>query len=289
MTPPVLNDLTFQFTDNGVLLNGSDYVYPLIDIYSVRGLDSATYRTTSKDTEGQDGSTIEAEFESSRTITLTGTIITSAGSTLEPLLDQLKANFAPSTVYQPFYFKAPGTVQRQVFCKCISGFRYDWDASRRTASTKFSVTLQAGDPIIYGIVLNTTGGGLVTGAVPGFSFPFSFPFSFGASVVTPGSFTVVNGGNRPAPFTATVTGTAINPSLRHETLGRTVALGLTIATGSTLSLDFAKRTSTLDGVNVAGKVTKEGWFLLQPGTNGLRFLADTASASITINAYDAWR
>lgn len=289
MTPPVLADLSFQYTDAGVLLNGSDYTYPLIDVYNVKGLDSANYRTTQKDTEGQDGSTIEAEFESSRTITLTGTIITSTGSTLEPLLDQLKENFAPSILYQPFYFKAPGVTQRQVFCKCISGFRYDWDAARRTASTKFSVTLQAGDPIIYGIVLNSTTGGLTTAAIPGFSFPFSFPFSFGSAVVAPGSFTVVSGGNRPAPFTATISGTTVNPGLRHEVLGRTVQLGLTVGAGSVLAFDFAKRTVALDGQNVAGKVTKEGWFLLQKGANSLRFIADSATASITINAYDAWR
>lgn len=289
MTPPTLTDLTFQYTDVGVLMNGSDTTFPMIDVYSVRGLDSATYRTTTKDTEGQDGSTIEADFESIRTITIAGTIITSTGSALEPLLDQLKANFAPTTSYLPFYFKAPGVAQRTVFCKCVSGFRYDWDSSRRTASVKFQVVLQAGDPIIYGITLNTTVGSLTTGVVTGFSFPFSFPFSFGASIATPGSFAVVNNGNRPAPFTATITGTVVNPSLRHEVLGRTVALGLTVSSGSTLSLDFAKRTATLDGQNVAGKVTKEGWFYLQPGSNGLRFLAETAAASITINAYDAWR
>lgn len=289
MTPPTLSDLTFQYTDTGVLMNGSDNAFPLIDVNSVKGLDSAKYRTSNKDTEGQDGSTIEADFESDRTIIIAGTIITNSGSALEPLLDRLKANFAPSTLYQPFYFKAPGVAQRQVFCKCVSGFKYDWDSLRRTASAKYQVTLQAGDPIIYGVTLNTATGSLTTGIVTGFTFPFSFSFGFGTTVVTPGTFTIYNNGNRPAPFIATVIGTTTNPELRHETLNRSVALGLTVGSGSTLSIDFAKRTATLDEQNVSGKVYKEGWFLLQPGPNALRLLAGAAVASITVSSYDAWR
>jgi phage-related protein len=289
MTPPVLSDLTLQYTDTGVLMNGSDNTFPMIDVYSVKGLDSATFRTSTKDTEGQDGSTIEADFESSRTITIAGTVITSTGSALEPLLDQLKANFATSTTYKPFYFKAPGTSQRVVFCKCISGFRYDWDNFRRTASVKFQVMLQAGDPIIYGTVLNTGTGSLTTGLISGFSFPFAFSFGFGVTTVTPGTFVVYNNGNRPAPFNATITGTTTNPELHHEALNRSVALGLSVVSGSTLSIDFAKRTAMLDEQNVSGKVTKEGWFLLEPGPNQLRLLAGSAVASITVTAYDAWR
>lgn len=289
MTPPVLDDLTFQYTDTGVLLNGPNNVFPLIDVETVKGLDSATFRTSSKDTEGQDGSTIEADFESSRTIVLAGTVITSTYESLEPILDALKANFAPSKIYQPFYFKAPGVAQRRVECKCISGFRYDWDGLRRASSAAFEVVLQAGDPIIYGITQNTGVGDLDTGAPPGFGFPFGFPFTFGTATAAQGDFTVFNYGNRPVPFVATVNGTAANPGLRHDVLEKTVQLDLTVGSSSTLSLDFGKRTAELDGQNVAGKVTKEGWFLLEPGANQLRFLADTATASITVVGYDGWR
>src|SRR5262245_36014244 len=109
MTAPVLDDFQLQFGYDGVLLNGdNDGVNPFADVTGVSGLDSATYRTSDKDTEGFDGSVVEAEFESKRTIVVSGNLYGITHDQLEPYIDALKENMEPSSYDKPFYFKAPG-------------------------------------------------------------------------------------------------------------------------------------------------------------------------------------
>jgi hypothetical protein len=289
---PLLDDYEFQFGDDGVLLNAENISTPFVDIDKVGGLDSATYRTSSKDTEGWDGSTIEAEFESKRTITINGVVYGITQAQMEPFIDQLKANFAVSKVYKPLYFKAPGVSIRRSMAKCTSGFRCDWDAMRRVAMAPFQVTLEAGDPIIYGIDEYMPSGEIITVGIPGFQFPFQFNFDFGAveGGVT-GAFNATHTGNRPAPFIARFTGTDVNGfGLRHEGTGRQVDFNLTLDVGDVVVVDFNTRKVWFNGSPRRGSVTREGWFLLEPGiTNSLRLLTGSGSLGVTLSVYDAWR
>jgi hypothetical protein len=291
MTPPVLTDYTFQYKDNGVLLN-ADSGSPLVDVSSVKGLDSAVPRVSQKDTEGTDGSTVEAEFESTRIVVIEGTLYTSAQTDLEPLIDSLKKNFAVSRDHLPFYFKPPGVEQRVLYAKCVSGFRSDWNAARRVATANFAVTLQSGDPIIYGSTLRSASASLDTGTVAGFSFAFSFSFSFGATVISTGILAATNMGNRDAPWRATFTGGVVNPTLMNETAGnRQVTLTITAAATDVLVIDSASRTATINGADCTGRITREQWFGILEGANQLRFLADSAGAgtAVLLEYYDAWR
>jgi phage-related protein len=289
---PTLGDYQLQFGDSGVLLNGDAGSTPFVDVTGVSGLDSATYRTSKKDTEGFDGAVIEAEFESSRTITVSGTIYGITHALMEAYVDSLKANFAPSKDYQPLYFKVPGRMQRMAFAKCTSGLRSNWDPMRRLAIATFSATFECGDPIIYGIDELQLSGSLETQDIPGFEFPFEFPFNFGtvAPSVT-GGILVTPGGNRPAPFVITFTGTGVtNPGLLHEGLSKQVQFNITLGVGDQLVVDFRKRSVMFNNSPRRGKVTREGWFLLQQGvTNSLRLTASTGSLQATISTRDAWR
>jgi len=292
MAVPILDDYQLQFDDAGVLLNADDGTSPFVDVSGVTGLDSATYRTSSKDTEGIDGSIVEAEFESKRTVTVTGTIYGITYNQMEPYVDSLKQNLAPSTTDKPFYFKAPGVAQRVVYGKCTSGFRCNWDSMRRLAMAAFTFTIECGDPIIYGTDELQFPGQIITQPIPGFGFNFGFNFDFGAlsSGVT-GAMNVSHSGNRPAPFIATFTGdTVTGPGLLHEGLGKRVTFDLSLNMGDQLVVDFRKRSVLLNGSPRRGSVTREGWFLLQEQTvNPLRLLTSSGSLQVTLSTHDAWR
>lgn len=290
MAPPTLTDLTFQYRDDGVLLNGPNASFPFVDVLSVKGLDSATPRISQKDTEGRDGSTIEAEFESYRVVTISGTLFASDATLLEPLIDSLKDNFAVSRTAQPFYFKPPGVAQRVLNAKCVSGFKTDWDSARRSATSDFSVVLQAGDPIIYGTTLYSIGTTLATATPSGFSFPFSFPFTFGGTAYSSGTAVAFNNGNRPGPWRLTITGGITNPSATNDNDGGKVVKAAIVASATdVLVFDSATRSLLLNGIDKSGSLTYEGWFALQKGINLVRFQADAGSGIGTFEFYDAWR
>src|SRR5690242_17824814 len=109
------NDLTFVLNDTGIVLNDSTSL-PFVDIDSVKGLNSAPFRTTTRDHEGDDGGYMDAEFEKGRDIVLGGTIYADS-STIESYLDDLKENWAPSRTLIPLYFKAPGVSERFLLVK----------------------------------------------------------------------------------------------------------------------------------------------------------------------------
>lgn len=290
---PVLGDFQLQYGDDGVLMNDdAGGTTPFIDITQVTGLDSAEYRTSTKDIEGQDGSVVEGEFESKRTVTIVGTIYGVTHDQMESYIDSLKANFSVSKTAKPLYFKAPGVDQRMAFGKCTSGFRCNWDPMRRIAIATFSVTLTCGDPIIYGTDQYMWSGGVTFTSPPGFAFNFAFNFDFGAiagGIV--GQMQASHFGNRPAPFVAHFTGNgAVNPGILHEDLGLTVQTNLTLNTGDELIIDFLKRKVLFNGSPRRGSVTREGWFMLQPNMiNNLRLLTNAGSLAVTLSGYDAWR
>jgi hypothetical protein len=292
MAIPVLDDYQFQFGDDGVVLNRDNGSTPFVDIDDVGGLDSATYRTSSKDTEGFDGSVIEAEFESKRTIVVAGTIYGVTYDMMESYVDLLKKNFAPSSVDKPFYFKAPGVDQRMAYGKCTSGFRSNWTTMRRVAIAEFTFTIECGDPIIYSTNELQFPGQIITQPIPGFSFNFSFDFDFGA--VSPGVTGAINAthaGNRPAPFIATFQGLGVDGfGLRHEGLSKQVDFNLPLSATDQVVVDFRKRSVMLNGSPRRGSVTREGWFLLQDGVvNSLRLVTNSGSIQVTLSTHDAWR
>src|SRR5881392_2280689 len=96
----MMDTYTFQYRDNGVILNSDpvDPTDPFVDIIKVTGLDSAEYRSTERDREGQDGGFADAEFEKMRTIVLEGTVYCPT-DVIESYLDSLKGNYGP--VKQP--------------------------------------------------------------------------------------------------------------------------------------------------------------------------------------------
>lgn len=283
-------ELTFQLGSSGVVLNSDTASLPFVDITSVKGLDSAPFRQTERDWEGNDGTFMDAQFEKGRTVVLEGTVYADS-STIESYLDQLKANYAPSPDLQQFFFKAPGVTERFLFVKSL-GCRYDWDIVRRTGQAEVQFMMFAEDPRIYDNTLLNYPVALGSQIYTGFGFSFGFNFGFGGVSSTADGVYVNNTGNRPTPPVFVIEGPVYNPRILNDTTGdEMIFTGITLAVGETLTVDAKYRTVKLNGsVNRRNTLTQPHWFFLEPGQNFIRYRAESAlSSTLNIYYYPAYR
>lgn len=280
------SDYTWQL-NSGVILNDDSLSLPFVDITKVSGLDSAPYRETIRDHEGQDGGFIDAEFEQGRELSLEGTAYCDVAN-VEPYFDTLKANYAPVTSPIPLVFKASGVAERVIFVK-PRGVRYDWDIARRTGCTPIQFLMYAEDPRIYDNSLLSVVipfGGLAT---TGYGFSYGFNLSFGASVPPVGGIVLVTG-NRPAPALLTITGPTVDPRIINDTLGRTLGLSFTLGVSDVVVIDLANRTCILNGsANLRGFMTQTDWWLFNKGSTSIRFGGASGSGTLTVSYRNAWR
>lgn len=282
---PLSADYTFQL-NSGVLLNG-DPPLPFIDVDNVKGLDSADYRETIRDHEGQDGGFIDAEFEVGREIIVEGTAYCDV-TVAETFFDTLKANYAPVTAPIPFVFKAPGVNERVVFVK-PRGVHYDWTSARRTGMTPLQLLMYAEDPRIYDNLINSQVIPYGGAATTGFGFNLGFNFGFGVTIPTDGAFVSV-GGNRPTPVLFTITGPVTDPRILNETDSKTLSFSITLGALDTLVVDTVNRTVTFNGsVNRRDALLSADWFLLNPGNTFIRFGGASGSGTLTVAYRNAWR
>lgn len=283
-------DFTFRLGDAGVILNGTASL-PFVDVENVKGLDSATFRTTERDHEGDDGGFMDAEYEKGRDIVLDGTIYAS-GDAMETYLDSLKENWAPSKVQVPFYFKAPGVNERLLFVKPL-GIRYDWSSFRRTNQAPVQFGAYAEDSRIYDSTLLMATLPLGATVFSGFGFNLGFNFGFGGVSSLNDAVLVVNGGNRPTPPVIRINGPIDNPRLISDTANREMLFqGLSLAVGEYVDVDMKNKTVKLNGTtNRRNTLVSPTWFFLEKGTNTLRLRATSSdsSAYATVNYRPAWR
>jgi hypothetical protein len=282
MAAPILDDYSYMFADTGVLLNANNNVpivgQPIYDVLKVSGLDLGNIRTSMRIAEGEDGGTVEGEYLDPRTIVFEGVVFCHSSDSIEALLDNLKANYQPTRNSQPLYIKAPGTEQRIVYCKSL-GVKYDLDQARRYNSTSFQIILQASDPVIYGSTVKPIYGTLSSETIGGHGFDHAFDMGFGGVTTSGSQITIVNEGNKAVGAVINLLGPVVNPRLVSDTTGKTLSLTLTAGTSSdTISVDLKKRTVKLNGASRRGSVVDEnGWFLIVPGTNVLRYQAQSTT------------
>lgn len=280
-------DLTFKLGNDGVVLNANSSVAPFIDVDEVDGLDSAPFRETKRDWEGNDGGFMDAEFEKGRSIIIGGTIYGDV-DTLETYLDSLKANWAPSRVLVPFYFKAPGVAERVLFVK-PGGVRYRWQTIRRTGRVDVQFSMFAEDPRIYTATLTTLAVPVGGTATSGFGFSLGFSFGFGTITGSLGVNAVVSG-NRPTPPLFTIYGPVANPRIYNDTTGEMLQFSITLGSGETLVVDPKYKTVRLGGVtNRRSALVNPTWFFLEPGDNFLRYLTESGGSTMDVAYRDAWR
>ena len=283
------DDYTYQFTDDGVILNSDVYsMAPFVDITKVSGLDTSEYRTSERVREGSDGGFIDSQFENMRAITLEGTIYCPTDQA-EIFSDTLKGNFAPSFGSQPFYFKHPSVAQRVIFAKSL-GCRYDVNNLRRVGKTDVQFQLKAEDPSIYGNEISV----VVGQASPpsGRGYNKSYNYGYGTTSGTAGVIDAYNEGNKPTPAIIRLQN-IINPEIVNDTVGKRLKFTATIDNLDYYNIDLRNRTVILNGTaNRRGTVIGTSqWFLLQPGSNRLRLLGSPGSMVPTmyITYRPAWR
>lgn len=288
MTAPILSDFTLQFGTGGVLLNNdpANQYDPFFDVEKVTGLDSGSFRSSTKALDGRDGGIVAAEYLDPRTIVISGTCYGQINP-IGPYLDLCKANYAPSKYDTPLYIKEPGNSQRQVFCKSL-GFKYDWDSAYRLNTAAYQITLIAADPVVYGTIQRSAIGTNSTGVYPGFGFNLAFNFGFGG-VYTPASLIAVNMGNKEVGGTIIVQGSGTNIKILNNNTGKTLATSVSIGGTDALIFDLSYRRLTLNGVSRRGSVTQENWFKFPPGQTQLQLLTDSGTVSGTVLNYDGWQ
>jgi len=284
---PTLNDLTFQYTDTGMLLNGPA-TPPFIDVLTITGLDMPDVKSNEVSYAEADGGYTDARFLSARTIGIQANVY-DAVNNIDATLDLLKANFGPQLADQPFYLKYPNQAQRFINCKPIQ-FKYDYDQGRRLGIMPINVVLYAGDPRVYSpeILVSTP---LPAPSGAGLAFPLVFPLDFGAAS-TGGTLEIVNLGNHKTYPIFVIHGPATNPIVRNNTTGEQVQFNLVLAAGDTLTIDMRLHSVLLNGT-ASRRGTVLGvpqWFGLQPGNNEIQFSATTSAAgTLDVRYKSAWR
>ena len=283
-----LDEFSFRLKDDGILLNPNDQIFPFVDVYRVNGLDSPPFRETERDHEGVDGGFLDAEFEKGRPITIEGTALGDV-NLLMPFLEDLKANYQPSRVLLPFYYRAPAIGSRVLFVK-PRGVRYDWERALRHGETPIQFQLFAEDPRQYTPILET--GYVPWAAAPtdGIGFDLGFNFGFGTSASLD-SVTIVNSGNRETPAVITINGPVRNPRIVNDTLGLTLRFTIILGASDSLVIDLGSKTVRLNETsNQRGTLQSPNWFLIQPGQNFFRYQGDQGTgSSMKIEYRSAWR
>jgi hypothetical protein len=286
-----MDDFTFRLGATGVVLNTDASSFPFVDIEEARGFDSAPFRETQRDHEGDDGGFIDAEFEKGRDLALTGTLY-SFGASMETYLDDLKDNWGPSPDQIPLYFQAPGVPERLLLVKPL-GVAYDWNALRRLGKASIQFKAFAEDPRIYDSALVSQTANLSATVYTGFGFNFGFNFGFGGVSVITDAMTVTNTGNRPTPPVFTITGPVTNPRILNDTLSKEMVFTTVLGAGETLVVDAKNKTVRLNGTTNRRNtlVSADSWFYLARGANSIRYRAESADpvSSLNVQFRPAWR
>lgn len=263
MAVPTLNLEEYQFGDTGVLLNGTSTL-PFCDLNSIEGLDNAPFVTYSSEQDGRDGGYVEAQFESTRTVTLGG-IIYATPSSMETYLDSLKYNFRPLNVNTPLYFNHGTGQTRCVFGKSF-GLNYRKDVMRRLGKAEFQIQIGCEDPRIYDSTVTT------------------------ATAAVAGNATVTLIGNRPAPAVFRLNGPLTNPVITFS--GITMSFNVTLTGGQYIDIDLITKTCLREtGVSVRNLLTFGGgtWYLLNSTASTISLAASAGTGNLRITTRSAWR
>lgn len=153
-----------------------------------------------------------------------------------------------------------------------------------TSATQFNAQFSASFPFLVGqseqsgnIHLPAGGGG----EVPPPDFPMALEKESGWRI------TAVNNGNAFFYPYIKIFGPVTNPAIKNETTGKQLRFTCALTSGQYLLID-TKRKTVYDNTGTNRYATKSGdWWFVQPGSNDITFLADTAEALALAQIY--WR
>lgn len=256
----------YRFGGFSTKLNASPSL-PFVDIESIDGLDSVPAKVSQADREGNHGGYVSAEYETLRTVSISGTIYASPTS-LDTYLDQLKADFAPSRKAKPLYFKTDAGV-RVVYGRSL-GLRYPKERARSIGKIAFQVQILCGDSRTY---------------------------STDKQPVAPGTFTLAGNRDTPAKFIMTAQGASVSGprvALQNSQGSMQIRYVGGLVSGDVLIIDIDARTAILNyTTNVRNSLvfTQGRWLPCVPGVNVFAKFSDTNVGNYlpTIEVQGAWR
>jgi Phage tail protein len=266
---------------------GAGTNYPLIG--PVKGLPgSAGLRQTTTLRPQQDGAYAAAGFLGTRRITLEGAINNQAGG-WGALWDLATALVAALTAKAPALLTVT-TEDLRVFQTAVRTVAEVEVVELNTSTwATWQAQLEAVDPRLYaGGVASTASTGLPSGAGTGVTFPMTSPITFGVSPLG-GSMSVINTGNTPTPWTATITGPVTNPQIEHVEQSRVLLFSTVLGSGEQLAVDADARTVLLGAASRYSTLAAPNWFLLNPGLNTVRFNAAGGTGTVNISWRSAWQ
>lgn len=160
-------------------------------------------------------------------------------------------------------------------------------ALRATGIARYRLELYCPDPRWYATpVASVVPGGAVV--VAGRTYPKTYPYTYGAGT-SPALVTVTNDGDISTPWSIAIPGPCANPTVVDTGTGQRLEIAGTVPEGSTLLLDTATRTVSLDGQPRYQWLTPGSvWWELPPGDSELRFTATSTHVGATISAASAW-
>jgi hypothetical protein len=269
-------------TLNDFELNSRDSKFYLDE--DVQGLSLPDIRTSSGVYSGRDGGYIGAQFYGMRQLSLVGRVFGQDVVEIEAKRRELQDALRTKAITMRVTTNAGHTYL--IYCNLL---KFDMPIKRTVTIAPFKIELLAADPIIYddtnGAALQVTINKVLRG---GYVYPVVYPVLWEAGALPT---TVFNGGNTMVYPVITFTGSAHEPVLYNNTLGKLFRMeDFTMGIGDTLVVDMnpKARTVLLNGGSVFHKVSADSQFWgLDVGNNDL--LLDTSDGNDTVSASVEWR
>lgn len=147
---------------------------------------------------------------------------------------------------------------------------------------------EATDPRIYSLLESTGSVGFPSGGT-GRTYDLTFPRTYGASGAD-GIVTATNAGTFPTPWTATITGPWVNPTIQRVDTGDTLSLAISITSGEVLTVDSRERSLVLNAAASRNNTVRPSsrWFDLGPGATAVRFGGASGSGTAELAWRSAW-
>lgn len=142
---------------------------------------------------------------------------------------------------------------------------------------EFQIPLKAGDPRKYAQDLSTVSNIGLARSTGGRTYPRTYPLTYtGGGTTTSTSSGIAyapNVGTYPTGATIRLYGPVSTPSIEHLESNSTMRFHIDIPAGEYLELNLLDRSVLLNGTTSrrATLEVKSKWFMLQPGTNSIRY------------------
>jgi hypothetical protein len=272
------------YTINGVVLGASPYVIT----QAPKGVGSAPpARTSSTPKPQQDGAYGDRGYAGPKTIELAG-LLYGDGTSWATLNARRDALIAAAYCKTDTVMTIVGDgLSRQITVRSVGPSPVEVVEGNASTVADWRAEWEALDPRLYSTALYSVVAGLPV-ASGGVTFNMAAPITFGAAG-SGGTVLAPNAGSAPAPWTARLDGPLTNPSIIHQEQGLTLMLVGSVLAGEFLTVDVLSRSILLGGTaSRYGFLAAPAWFLLNPGTNTIRFNAVSGTGTLTFNWRDAW-